>query len=463
MHVLVVLGHFIVAILGVLAIYRLAELRVLPAGLRPGRDLPVWQFALGVLGLVVFELAVLKASFPSVPFFDFTFAYYPAGYALAHQDPKMFHDVIGIGAKGGFVNIPVVAYLFAPFGWLSSEMASLVLTLIGIGFLVATWFLLVRLAKLELRERWLLAFLFLVNGPLLNGIKFANLSYFILFALAAGLLMLREGRSTTAGTILGIAAVIKPPLALFGLFFLLRRDWRGVLGFASVGIATIILSLVVFGFEVNQHWFQTCIVQYSQSWLATFSVQSVPGFILRLNSDAKLLDWIPELPSPGQKLVAQIVTGLIFLVAAAACIGRPMLEPQQKADADNRRDLQYLLVICLCLASSPLAWSHYYAWLLLPTAFFLGSHPPFPASPMARAIGWTAIMLVTPLVGWPLSLSNETLMAIYRSVFLSHLMFGGLLWFFLVAWWLANTGGLLARQDRSAGAHRSFASVGTAQ
>jgi len=36
-------------------------------------------------------------------------------------------------------------------------------------------------------------------------------------------------------------------------------------------------------------------------------------------------------------------------------------------------------------------------------------------------------------------------MAAYESVVVSHLLFGGLLWFGLIAWGLAATGGLLSR------------------
>jgi alpha-1,2-mannosyltransferase len=116
---------------------------------------------------------------------------------------------------------------------------------------VATWFLLVRLARLELRERWLLALLFLANGPLMHGLKFGNTSHFILFALTAGLVLLRAGRSAAAGALLGAATMIKPPLLLFGVFFALRRDVRGTLGFGAMCAATAVLSVLLFGWADN--------------------------------------------------------------------------------------------------------------------------------------------------------------------------------------------------------------------
>ena len=227
-------------------------------------------------------------------------AYYPAGRAALDHNQENLRALIGVGAEGGFVNIPVVAYLFAPFGWFPPKLAAAIFTFIGIGSVVGAWFLLVHLASLELRERWLLALLFAVNGPLLNAIKFGNTSYFIPFALAAGLVLLRARRPTAAGALLGAATVIKPPLALFGLFFLLRRDWRGVFAFASVGVVTVLLSLALFGWDLNRYWLQT-IMQYSHGWLAGASVQSIPAFLYRLHEPPDiLLDWVSHAPQQGE-------------------------------------------------------------------------------------------------------------------------------------------------------------------
>jgi alpha-1,2-mannosyltransferase len=439
MHAFAYFAQLVATVMGVTAIFWMARHRILPSHPRP-----IWTVGVLALGLAVFELLSFKASTPPGRFHDFVAAYYPAGQAVAHQDTSTLRMLIERGVSG-FVNMPVIAYVFAPFGWLPPQMAIALFTLIGLALTVATWFLLVRLARLELRERWLLALLFFANGPLMNAFKLGNTSYLIVFALAAGLALLRAGRPASAGVLLGVAAMIKPPLLIFGAFFALRRDPRGMLGFTVVCAATAALSLVLFGLADNLYWFQTSILQYSYSWLAAFNVQSISGFLLRLHADAELTAWLPHVPTPSEKLVAQILTGLLFLIAGTACLRRPRPSAtQRETDAAERRDLQYLLVICLCLVSSPLTWSHYYVWLLIPTAFFLGSQLSFPSSWIARGLGWLAIFLVTPLVEWPLSISFPSLMTMYRSFAISHLLFGGLLWFGLVAWWLAKSSGLLA-------------------
>ena len=449
MHSVVFFLHFLVAIGGVAAIVWLARKQALPAGVMPGRDLPVWVFSLGVVAIAIFELVSFKASSTMYPLLDFLNSYYPAGEAALHHDSAMLRGLIGKGTSG-FVNIPVAAYLFAPFALFPPKIAAALYTLIGMAVTVISWFLLVRAFRLELRERWLLAFLFLVNGPLLNGIKWGNLSYFILCALAGGLVLAREGRSGAAGALLGVATVIKPPLALFGLFFLFRRDVRGVLGYAAVGVVTVLLSLLVFGWADNLNWFETCIVQYSHSWLSTFSVQSISAFLIRFRPGIGIdyTDSIAQIPTHGERLINSILTGLLLITAAAACITvSSRMLPYTEQQAGFRRDLQYLLVLCLVLVSSPLSWAHYYSWLLMPAAFFLGSRHTLASSQTVRWLGWLAIALVTPLVMRPIAFGALGQTSIYRLFLLSHLLYGALLWFGLTAWWLASSGGRLASRD----------------
>jgi hypothetical protein len=71
-----------------------------------------------------------------------------------------------------------------------------------------------------------------------------------------------------------------------------------------------------------------------------------------------------------------------------------------------------------------------------------------------------AIALVTPLVLWPQPASDSSLAAaFYASFAVSHHLFGGLLWFGLIAWWLVRSGGLLSQANRRP-AQRTAPSVG---
>jgi acetyl esterase/lipase len=448
MRSLVFIVHFVITLA---VVFWLTRQKLLPKALLGKSVAGACVLSFGIL---LFELTIFKASNPLDRFHDFWSVYYPAGEAALHNDSASLRDLIA-GGVSGFVNMPVIAYLFAPFALFPTSLAFALFSVIGLALTVATWLLLVRMAGLELRERWLLAILFLANGPLVDGVKLGNTSYLVLFALAAGLAMLRAERSVAAGALLGTAALLKPTLLVFGAFFLLRRDVRGVLGFALVCATISALSLLLFGWADNWYWFQTAILQYNNNVLAAFSNQSIAAFLYRLHASPDiLLDWLPHKPDRSEKFAAQVLTGLLFLVAAAACIkSSRQTAAEQLTNASDRRDLQYLLTICLCLIASPLTWTHYFAWLLIPIAFFLGSRPAFPSSRSARSIGWIAIFLVTPLVitpsvHWPLQVSNAIVSQAYSSFAVSNLLLGGLLWFGLVAWWLAAPIGVSAHLSK---------------
>jgi alpha-1,2-mannosyltransferase len=427
-HVLL-LAHSAAVVCGIVA------LRTWPNARRPGAALLV---GLGV-GLLAVAILTFVTVDPQYPFWDYRTAYYPAGKAVA-ADPASLAELIGKGVNG-FVNLPIVAYLFAPFSMLSLRYAIGLFTLCGLGMTIIAWLLLADLAGLKGRERWLLLLLFVANGPLQYSIKEGNTSQWVLAALAGGLYLLRARRSAAAGALLGLAAVLKLPLLLFGIYFVLRRDWRGALGFAGVCIAMGTISIVLFGWAFHVRWFELCVRQFGSQWIAAFNVQSIQSFVFRLQAPPELLhDWTAYPPGTGQRLAGYGLVGLLYLAALWSCLKASIrAKVEALGSTDVRGDLEFLLVVCLAVVSSPLSWSHYYTWLLLPAAFHLGSRSPFASGPIARGLGWVAIVLATLLVR-QLQFSDQTLMTAYSTVGASTLLFSGLLWIGLISWSIMRTG-----------------------
>jgi hypothetical protein len=399
-----------------------------------GPVLRLWHKAV-VAGVIAgVAMVTFRASDPPAGFLfsDFLIAYYPAGQAVL-EDPQRLEGLLEKGVRG-FVNLPVVAWLFAPLAALPQGAAILVFTLLGVAAAVAAWWLLCRVARLGVRESCLLGLLFAANGPLLYSLKEGNTSHLVLLGLVAGLALLRDGRHAAAGAVLGACAVIKPPLALFGLYFLLRRDRAGLAGFASAGAGAVLASLLLAGWTLNLHWFEFSVLKFSTQWLAAYNVQSLPAFVLRLAPDSQqfLHEWtaIPEIGA-GQRLAGNLLRAAVVLSAAVAWWRAPAFAGADPAREAKRRDLQFLLVVCLALVASPLSWSHYYAWLLVPAAFILGPHG-LRDGRWPQALACIAIVLATALVR-PLAFGDGALAAAYRAFGVSHLLLAGLLAFGLVA------------------------------
>ena len=122
--------------------------------LKPLNELPLPVICLIVLAALAFELIAFKVSVPAQGW-DFLQAYYPAGQAMLHNDKAALRVLVGdhgqISSSENatahpnlFVNIPVVAYLFAPFALLPPYVALILFTLIGIALIVIAWFWLVK-------------------------------------------------------------------------------------------------------------------------------------------------------------------------------------------------------------------------------------------------------------------------------------------------------------------------------
>jgi hypothetical protein len=386
--------------------------------------------ALGVSGLVA--LCVFAMSEPGGLLEDFRSAYYAAGAAVL-DGPAALAPMIDRGVDG-FVNLPIVAYLFAPLAVLDLRLAAAAFSLLGLASILAAWALLVRMAEIE-EDRWLLLFLFAANGPLHNSFKEGNTSHMMLLALAGGLHLLRTRRELAAGAVLGLAAVIKLPLALFGAYFVLRRYWGAAIGFVIVCGAAALLSVAVFGWALHVRWFELSVLQFSREPIGAFNNQSIPGFLARLFFGPEVLfDWHTRPAGAAQRIAGSVLTGLLYLAAVLVSFrGSASPESRKHPTGNPHGDLEYLLVLVLAIVASPLAWTHYYAWLLMPIAFALSPRSPFADGPTARNTAWAGIFLTTPVV-LHVPLSSPLLATLHARFAVSHVLLGGLVWFALIAW-----------------------------
>lgn len=375
---------------------------------------------------------VFAISEPGLLFSDFRKAYYPAGQVILEQPGALTPLIESVA----FVNLPIVAYLFAPFGILPFKAAAIAFLLLGVAMTLWAWKLLAAEAELDDREPWVLLLLFAANGPLVYSLKEGNTSHMVLLGLVAALIFLRRRRDLAAGVVLGVCALIKLPLLILGAYFVLRRNWAAVAGFSGVLAVSGLLSILVFGWALNQRWFELCVLQFGSNPIGAFNVQSIPSFLVRLGGDASVLrDWSAVGIAPLQRFIGTGLVLLMALVAIVVCARRP-----ETANERERSDLfahEYALVVALSVISSPMSWTHYYCWLLIPVALFLKPGGAVASSPAARRAAWLGILLISPAVVL-LSFDAPLLEFLYVKVLLSHVLAGGLIVYGLLIWALAR-------------------------
>jgi len=415
----------------------LSHLLGLAAGILFIRELvrlkgPTWLLGAGAGAATLLMAAFLfHVSFPLQHFADFLKAYWPAGNAVL-AGPAALRSVLQVGALG-FVNMPVVAYVFAPFALMPPIPAGIAFTLLSLASTVLAWRLLSRAADLDTGTQWTLAFIFAAFGPLLNSIREGNTTHMVLALLVWAFLLLRERREVAAGAVLGLAALFKLPLLLFGVYYVLRGRWRVVAGGAMLLGISLLLSVAIFGWDMHVYWYETSIGPYARDPMPAINVQSIPGALSRLELGASYgLDWTQHPLSPALRLVASLAMLLLFGLAFAAVLA-PRPSSSRAVARQISQEVEFLIVLMLACVASPLAWSHYYTWMLMPAAFFIGRTPHFATATWCRVLGWVAIVLAAvPVTFWP---SDNPLVAeLYVRVGASQQLYGGLLMLGLLLW-----------------------------
>ncbi len=388
-------------------------------------------------GMLLFVGFVIHAFFwsisePGIIFSDFYKAYFPVANSFWNDGP---HDgwINGEVAVGGFVNLPIVGYLFVPLVAVGEAAAGWTFLGFGLGVVIAAWALLAYQFCNRPRAAVLLAFLFLVNGPLINSLREGNLTHVVLFLLVLALYLWRSGREIGAGVVFGICAVLKPPLLLLGVFFLIIRRWRVVAGGAAAISAIVVLSFAVHGLDINIDWYRSNIEPYVGGVIPALNNQSLDGFLIRLwTGERYLFDWRPFVPTDLHRTIRLIILpllygGVFWAIWRATRFGDVTFDTGRPSRAEL---YGFCAVLVLALVSSPLTWTHYYLYLLVPFAIFIGDRALLDNDRLSFGL-IVAAMVLTSLPVTVLRIEPGLTATIIAKSAISAWFFGGL--FFLAA------------------------------
>lgn len=382
---------------------------------------------------------------PALLFGDFNSAYYSAASRLLTKGIGPTWSLTpGEICIDGFVNVPVLAWLFVPFAYLEKTEAAWLFLVLGAAAYLAAFVLLQRLApRTSARSALPLLFLFLLNGPAIHSLREGNTTHLVLLAIIAALLALQRGRDLLAGVILGACAVIKLPLLLLGGYFVLRRRWMVVAGGAAVVGLTAILSLTLFGAALNAGWYDFCVAPYTGRLVPGFNVQSIDAFLYRmLNGAHHLHYWLLVDPSPTHKALRTLLL-IATATGVAVTLWQGLRTTPAARDAgslDPRMLLELSILIVFSLLASPLSWTHYFLMLLLPWGLHLNGALPGGDDAIARRLMLLGMVLASlPVLFPPRSLGTFSWL-LSRTLMLSW-FYGAVLTFasLLRLAWVADT------------------------
>ena len=176
---------------------------------------------------------------------------------------------------------------------------------------------------------------------------------------------MRNKQDLRAGALIATAALIKPFLLLIGVIAFLRGRFRLAIGGGIVVIGTVLLSLLVFGWDAHVHWYETAIAPYSGAPLPAFNSQSIASMLSRMERGPSAY-W--EFTVAPLSDVFRFALYAIYALLLAAFVWA--VKPWRSPRADDRAfEGEMMIALTLSLIVSTLAWTHYFALALLPVAW----------------------------------------------------------------------------------------------
>jgi len=288
-------------------------------------------------------------------------------------------------------------------GWFSSSLirwnswfcrAMILLTLLVSGAIVVQSQRRYGTGQQSLRTEWLMAGSAMLLGitymPILGGYSLGQFQLACNALVALAILLFLQKRQLCAGIVIGLFCLIKPQLALVGLWALLRREYRLAIGMALIGVPGVLLSVALYGVQSLVDY-AGVLQTLSRQSEAYFYNQSLAGILLRFR-DPQLSTLLLPMGSPLPPYVgwihqiSTIHTGLLILLA---------LVIRSKVPGTAARLVDFCTMITVATVASPVAWNHHFG-VLFPV--FLAIAPIVFAMPR-RAVPLTLLSLAWLAIG----------------------------------------------------------------
>ena len=206
----------------------------------------------------------------------------------------------------------------------------------------------------------------LTLGEPLQYALFLGQTHMLFLAVAlGGLLCTERGRPLLGGTLVAVAAAIKPTFGALVVWWIFSRQWRAVLGFCLASVGAILATLAAVGPPLFLEYLRN-LERISDSVLVAFNSQSFLAALHRMGGNAEVFSW--EMHPVSSWLGALNNTAG---VAALAGLGWVTRRGQRRGAAMGGVACAGLVLLGTLFA--PLSWSHYYLVLLLPWFVILGS------------------------------------------------------------------------------------------
>jgi alpha-1,2-mannosyltransferase len=313
-----------------------------------------------------------------------SWSYMAQAAAALQRSPANLYERLFFVRHVRFIYPPVSLLLFrfwqsagrvgvAPFTWLK---ITLYLCFFGTWLVASEYFFqaaLVAGRELSRSERWqvrlILAALLVTFLPLINALFLGQVQTIINLLAMASVLLWWNRRRVAPGILLGLCCWLKPQMALFLLWGLLRRQWSFAVSLGVVLAAGVGVSIAVFGLH-NTLEYGAVLHYLSLRGDSLYTNQSLNGLLHRLmhvGSPARVVGGYP----PFNRTI-----WLATWISSAALLVLALLVPPLRQIEGSATD--FLIFAMASVMASPIAWEHHYGvfflavLLLMPQALLRG-------------------------------------------------------------------------------------------
>ena len=305
--------------------------------------------------LALYSMIALSPEYMRGSGYDFNDYYTAAQRFLSTGSPYQDLTLGGPfrpGPGGLYLYAPPLAVLFAPITALPHDSAML----LWFGFRICLFGLTCALMPVPRNVRLSVFGIGALSYPVLHDLVLGNVSLVVTFL---GVAMWRWLDRPLGSAALAVSLTLRPTMALFLPWWLLRGRWRPV---AWTLIALGILVVATLPFVAFPVWLDYITVLRNVTDMTGIPYNVDPGSAVLLLGGP---DWLATL--------ALISAYLVAVTAAVWSLRRD-------------RELSFVVTFMATLLLSPLMWDHYLTHLIVPAAFLA-----------ARGRAWGVLL---PLLGW---------------------------------------------------------------
>lgn len=355
------------------------------------RGTPMAVRALGIIGALAVAVALMSWAYAWADVIGLDFRVYRmGGQSVVDGDGSLYTRSFGEG-EGSllFTYPPFAALVFTALTLVSAETGAGLFVGLSVVVAAVTALLITRYLGGFRTNAAVLAHpvalplaiagtgLICLLGPWRETMAFSQINI-LLFAMIAADLLSGPHRRVPTGLLTGIAAGIKLTPLVFGLYFLVRGEWKQLFTMAGGFFGTIGAGFLLLPSESRTYWLQMLRDTGRIGGEGYVDNLSVRGAILHVMG--------PDFPST----VPWLIISLLLVVGTAYVIR----SGRRRGD----RFTPIAMTALLMLLISPISWSHHWVWIAVVLAVLAGQAAGLPVELRAYRAAAATLFVITLVV-----------------------------------------------------------------